>query len=42
MNKDLQNMAQEQLISEVEKLRNAIGKHRDCSRHDLYWFHPEL
>ncbi|WP_372473420.1 YdeI/OmpD-associated family protein [Capnocytophaga sp. ARDL2] len=42
MDKDLQQMTREQLILEVEKLRNAIRKHRDCSGHDLCWFHPDL
>ena len=42
MDTDLQNMTREQLIAEVEKLRNAIRKHRDCSGHDLCWFHPDL
>ncbi|MFJ1365090.1 YdeI/OmpD-associated family protein [Capnocytophaga canimorsus] len=42
MDEDLQQMTREQLISEVEKLRNAIRKHRDCSEHDLCWFHPHL
>ncbi|MFK8266724.1 hypothetical protein [Capnocytophaga cynodegmi] len=42
MDEDLQQMTREQLISEVEKLRNAIRKHRDCSEHDLCWFHPDL
>lgn len=27
---------------EVRRLREGIRKHRDCSGHDLCWYHPEL
>ena len=40
--KDIEAMTVEQLRSEVSKLRSGIRRHRDCSAHDLCWFHPEL
>jgi hypothetical protein len=39
---DLNAMSQEQLITEVMKLRNGIRKHRDATEHELCWHHPEL
>ena len=42
MDSDLQRMSREQLIDEVMKLRQGIRRHRDCSGHDLCWFHPAL
>lgn len=42
MDTDLQQMSREQLIDEVMKLRQGIRRHRDCSGHDLCWFHPAL
>lgn len=39
---DLDNMSKEQLIDEVKKLRSGIRSHRDCSGHDLCWYHPHL
>ncbi|CKG96574.1 MULTISPECIES: hypothetical protein [Pseudomonadota] len=39
---DLQQMTREQLIAEVKKLRAGIRAHRDCSGHDLCWYHPHL
>jgi len=35
-------MSRDELIAEIKKLRNAIRQHRDCSGHDLCWFHPDL
>ncbi|CAM3842535.1 hypothetical protein EV679_3230 [Kerstersia gyiorum] len=39
---DLSDMTQAQLIAEVRKLRAGIRAHRDCSGHDLCWYHPHL
>ena len=42
MDTDLEKMTQAELIAEVRKLRAAIRAHRDCSGHDLCWYHPEM
>lgn len=42
MDPDLEQMSRETLIAEVQKLRDAIRAHRDTSRHDLCWHHPDL
>jgi hypothetical protein len=42
MDSDLTNMAREQLVAEVIRLRNAIRAHRDSSGHDLCWHQPAL
>ena len=42
MDTDLQSMSREQLIAEVLKLRKGIRAHRDSSRHELCWHHPQL
>jgi hypothetical protein len=42
MDIDLQNMSRENLIAEVQKLRNGIRRHRDSTKHELCWHHPEL
>ena len=42
MDTDLESMSREQLIAEVRKLRCGIRKHRDSSRHELCWHHPQL
>jgi hypothetical protein len=39
---DLHAMTVFELRTEVAKLREGIRRHRDCSGHDLCWFHPEL
>jgi hypothetical protein len=39
---DLKAMTRDALIAEITKLRNGIRQHRDCSGHDLCWYHPEL
>jgi hypothetical protein len=39
---DLEAMARGELIEEIKKLRRGIRQHRDCSGHDLCWFHPAL
>lgn len=42
MDEDLQALDRETLISEVKRLRQAIRAHRDSSKHDLCWHHPQL
>jgi hypothetical protein len=42
MDRDLENMSREELIREIQKLRQGIRKHRDSTGHDLCWYHPEL
>lgn len=42
MDTDLELLSREQLILEVQKLRNAIREHRDSSGHNLCWHHPAL
>ena len=39
---DLSGMSREQLITEVQKLREGIRKHRDTSGQELCWYQPEL
>jgi hypothetical protein len=39
---DLDAMTKEQLVAEVQKLRDAIREHRDSSRHELCWHHPAM
>ena len=41
-NTDLDGMSRDQLIAEIVKLRDGIRRHRDSSRHELCWHHPEL
>jgi hypothetical protein len=42
LDKDLQQMSGDQLISEVIKLRNGIREHRDSTGQELCWHHPKL
>ena len=39
---DLGRMTREQLIEEALKLRHGIRTHRDSTRHELCWHHPQL
>jgi hypothetical protein len=39
---DIEAMGRGELIEEIKKLRRGIREHRDCSGHDLCWFHPAL
>jgi hypothetical protein len=39
---DVETMDRAALIEEVKKLRAGIRRHRDCSGHDLCWYHPHL
>jgi hypothetical protein len=42
MDADLGRMTREQLIEEAVKLRHGIRTHRDGTRHELCWHHPQL
>ncbi|MCW7538066.1 hypothetical protein OOT46_09420 [Aquabacterium sp. A7-Y] len=42
MDTDLDTRSREELIAEVQRLRDGIRRHRDCSSHELCWHHPEL
>jgi hypothetical protein len=42
MDDDLAAMSRDDLVAEVIKLRGGIRRHRDCSGHDLCWYHPHL
>jgi hypothetical protein len=42
MDKDLESMAREDLIEEIQKLRDGIRRHRDSTGHQLCWHHPAL
>ena len=42
MDEDLERMTREQLVVEVRKLRQGVRQHRDSTRHELCWHHPEL
>ena len=42
MDPDLAGMTREQLMAEVQRLRDGIRRHRDATGHDLCWHHPEL
>ena len=39
---DLAAMSREQLVAEVERLRDGIRRHRDSSGQELCWHHPAL
>ena len=42
MDNDLERMSRDDLIAEVKKLRQGIRQHRDCTGHELCWYHPAL
>ena len=42
MDPDLEGMSREQLVAEIEKLRAGIRAHRDSTRQELCWHHPQL
>jgi hypothetical protein len=42
MDGDLDGLTRDQLLAEVQRLRDAIRKHRDATEHDLCWHHPDL
>lgn len=39
---DVERMSRQELTEEVLKLRAGIRAHRDGTRHELYWHHPQL
>lgn len=42
MDDDLLRLTREELIAEVEKLRNGIRRHRDSTGQGLCWYQPTL
>lgn len=42
MDADLQAFSRAELAAEVRKLRAGIRAHRDRTKHELCWHHPEL
>ena len=42
MDEDLERLTKNELIAEVKKLRAGIREHRDSTKHELCWHHPEL
>jgi hypothetical protein len=42
MDSDLAGLTREQLMAEVQRLRDGIRRHRDATGHELCWHHPAL
>ncbi len=42
MDDDLVHFTQAQLVEEVRRLRAGIREHRDSSKHELCWHHPQF
>ena len=42
MDSDLASLTREQLMEEVQRLRDGIRRHRDATAHELCWHHPAL
>lgn len=42
MDEDIEQLSKEQLIIEVKKLRAGIRAHRDSTKQELCWHHPQL
>jgi hypothetical protein len=42
MDEDLDSLSREELVAHVKRLRAAIRVHRDSTRHELCWHHPDL
>ena len=42
MDEDLDLLTRDDLIAEMKKLRSAIREHRDSTKHELCWHHPQL
>lgn len=42
LDSDLDRMSKEQLVAAVKSLRKGIRAHRDSSRQELCWHHPDL
>jgi hypothetical protein len=39
---DLEALSRDELVAEVKRLREGIREHRDATRHELCWHHPQL
>ena len=39
---DLDGMSRPELVAEIKRLRKGIREHRDATRHELCWHHPQL
>ena len=39
---DLDGKTRDELLDEVKRLRAGIRAHRDSTRHELCWHHPQL
>lgn len=42
MDEDIERLSREDLVTEVKKLRAGIRAHRDSTKHELCWHHPQL
>jgi hypothetical protein len=42
MDDDLELLTRDELVSEVRRLRTGIREHRDSTKHELCWHHPQL
>lgn len=42
MDEDLSGLGPDELRAEIIRLRQGIRRHRDSTRHELCWHHPEL
>ena len=42
MDEDLEQLTREELLAEIKKLRKGIRAHRDSTKHQLCWHHPQL
>jgi hypothetical protein len=42
MDSDLATMSRDELITEIQRLRDGIRRHRDATGHELCWHHPAL
>jgi len=42
VDEDLEQLTRDELLTEVKKLRDGIRQHRDSTRQELCWHHPQL
>jgi hypothetical protein len=42
MDEDLESLSRDELVAEVKRLRAGIREHRDSTKHELCWHHPQL
>jgi hypothetical protein len=42
MDADIESFSRDELIAEVKRLRAGIREHRDSTKHELCWHHPQL